>query len=167
MCARTAVHNSGYPSCCWWWRWPCLVCIMWTDYRLTLQRHCRHQSSQHLHSVGSAGLDRTFKWLGLDVVFSVWMLGISGWWAGVRGWGLAAGPLYSPSPAPHSINNFEHVKWASHQPPATSQASTSQAQHGAAVPGYSRAAHRPLRATGDTGTGRGTTGGLYVEATTR
>ena len=34
------------------------------------------------------------------------------------------------------------------QPPATSQASTSQAQHGAAVPGYSRAAHRPLRATG-------------------
>ena len=37
---------------------------------------------------------------------------------GVRGWGLAAGPLYSPSPAPHSINNFEHVKWASHQPPA-------------------------------------------------
>ena len=158
MCARTAVHNSGYPSCCWWWwRWPCLVCIMWTDYRLTLQRHCRHQSSLHLHSVGSAGLDRTFKWLGLDIVFSVWMLGISGWWAGVRGWGLAAGPLYSPSPAPHSINNFEHVKWASHQPPARpapARHSTGRRSQDTAEQHTGHCGH------GDTGTGRGTTGGL-------
>ena len=158
MCARTAVHNSGYPSCCWWCWWPCLVCIMWTDYRLTLQRHCRHQSSLHLHSVGSAGLDRTFKWLGLDIVFSVWMLGISGLVAGVRGWGLAAGPLYSPSPAPHSINNFEHVKWASHQPPARPAPARHSTGRRSQDTAEQHTGHCGPR--GDTGTGRGTTGGL-------
>ena len=76
--------------------------------------------SKHTTLFDQTNLFRDTVWATLQWKSSVLRMDAGYIWmvAGVRGWGLAAGPLYSPSPAPHSINNFEHVKWASHQPPA-------------------------------------------------